>query len=237
MAAVLAAYPSVASHFSAAWLWGLMQVRPGTLHVTCPKPRHSKRPFVVHTADLPTIDRAVRNGIPLTSLARTVLDVAPGIRLDTVRRFIQRADDAELFDLRAMSDLLARTSGHRGHAKVLAALDTYEEAAPFTRSGLERRFLEVVTAAELPRPAMNAFVAGYEIDAWWEAERFGVELDVFETHGSRLSFEEDRERDDELLLAGIETTRVTGPRLDREPGAIVDSLRRHLARRAPAALE
>jgi very-short-patch-repair endonuclease len=80
---------------------------------------------------------------------------------------------------------------------------------------------------------MNSFVADYEIDAWWEAERFGVELDVFETHGSRLFFEEDRERDDELLLAGIESTRITGPRLDRKPGAVIDSLRAHLARRAP----
>ena len=79
---------------------------------------------------------------------------------------------------------------------------------------------------------MNRFVAGHEIDAYWEAERFGVELDVYATHGSRLSFEEDRVRDDELLLAGIETTRVTGPRLDREPGTVIDSLRAHLARRA-----
>ncbi|MBS1886567.1 MAG: hypothetical protein JSU06_05190 [Actinobacteria bacterium] len=79
---------------------------------------------------------------------------------------------------------------------------------------------------------MNRFVAGHEIDAFWEEEGFGVELDVYGTHGSRLSFEEDRVRDDELLHAGIETTRVTGPRLDREPGAVLDSLRRHLARRA-----
>jgi very-short-patch-repair endonuclease len=64
--------------------------------------------------------------------------------------------------------------------------------------------------------------------------RPGVELDVFGTHGSRLSFEEDRERDDELLLAGIETTRVTGPRLAREPEAVVESVRRHLARRSGA---
>jgi hypothetical protein len=84
---------------------------------------------------------------------------------------------------------------------------------------------------------MNLFVAGHEIDAYWEKESFGVELDVYATHGSRLSFEEDRVRDDELLLPGIETTRVTGPRLDREPGAVVDSLRRHLARRAAMALE
>ena len=80
---------------------------------------------------------------------------------------------------------------------------------------------------------MNFFVAGHEIDAWWEAERFGVELDVYETHGSRLSFEEDRIRDDGCCWRGSRRPRVTGPRLDREPGAVVESLRRHLARRAP----
>ncbi len=233
MAAVLASSPSVASHWSAAWLWGLLQTRPGTLHVTCPKGRRAERSFVVHRANLAPDDHRVRDGIPVTSLARTILDVAADSRLDTVKRFVRQADDDKHFDLRAMHDLLDRAVGHRGRAKVLAALDIYEDEVPFTRSGLERRFLEVVREAGLAEPAMNAFVAGYEIDAYWEDARFGVELDVYETHGSRLSFEGDRERDDELLLAGIETIRITGSRLDREPGAVADSVRRHLARRAP----
>jgi hypothetical protein len=173
----------------------------------------------------------------VTSVARTILDMAMDKPVRTVQRYVQLANDGKHFDLRAMRDLLDRTVGHRGRAGVLLALETYEEKPVFTRSGLERRFLEVVTAAGLPEPSMNRFVAGYEIDAYWEPERFGVELDVFETHGSRLSFEEDRKRDDELLLAGIETTRVTGPRLDREPGAVVSSIRRHLGRRSPAPLE
>jgi hypothetical protein len=233
MAAVLASAPSVASHLSAAWLWGLLQSRPGTLHVTSPSSRRARRSFVVHVADLSAVDQAVQSGIPVTSLPRTILDMAVDSRARTVRRFIGLADDSKLFDLRAMRDLLDRTKGHRGRAKVRWALDTYDERPIFTRSGLERRFLEVVREAGLPEPAMNRFVAGHEIDAYWEAERFGVELDVFETHGGRLSFEEDRVRDDELLLAEIETTRVTGPRLDREPEAVVDSLWRHLTRRAP----
>jgi hypothetical protein len=235
MAAVLASHPSVASHLSAAWIWGLMRSRPETLHITRRGPHPRKRPFVVHRADLSRADLARRDGIPVTSLSRTILDVAVTSRERTVRRQIQLADDAGLFDLREMHDLLGRTKGHRGQAKVRAALDLYDERPAFTRSGLERRFLEVVRAAGLPEPSMNYFVAGHEIDAWWEAERFGVELDVYATHGSRLSFEEDRVRDDELLHAGIETTRVTGPRLDREPEAVIDSLRRHLARRAPVA--
>ena len=233
MAAILASYPSVASHLSAAWLWGLLRSRPETIHVTCRSPRPGKRLFVVHHADLARSDLARRDRIPVTSLSRTILDVAVTSRARTVRRHIQVAEDLQLFDLREMQDLLGRTKGHRGQAKVRAALELYDEKPVFTRSGLERRFLEVVREAGLPEPSMNFFVEGFEIDAYWADHRFGVELDVYETHGSRLSFEEDRERDDALLLAGIETTRVTGPRLDREPGAVVDSIRRHLARRAP----
>jgi hypothetical protein len=234
MAAVLAASPSVASHWSAGWLWGLLQTRPAILHVTCRRSRHAERPFVTHTADLAPVDLTRRDGIPVTSLARTILDLAVDSRERTVRRFIRRADDDKTFDLRAMEDLLARTKGHRGQAKVRAALEIYDETPAFTRSDLEKRFLEVVREAGLPMPSMNLFVEGYEIDAWWADHRFRVELDIYETHGSRLSFEEDRERDDELLLAGIETTRVTGPRLAREPGAVVESVRRHLARRSGA---
>ena len=133
-----------------------------------------------------------------------------------------------------MRDLLVRTKGHRGQAKVRAALDAYRPERKFTRSGFERRFLELVRKAGLPEPTMNVFVAGHELDAYWEEARFGVELDSYETHGSRLSFEDDRIRDDEFLLAEIATTRVTEARLERRPGAVIDSLRRHLARRSGA---
>jgi very-short-patch-repair endonuclease len=188
----------------------------------------------VHRADLTRADLARRDGIPVTSLARTILDLAVNSRERTVRRYIRTADDDKTFDLRAMEDLLERTKGHRGQAQVRAALEIYDETPAFTRSDIEKRFLEVVREAGLPMPSMNRFVAGYEIDAWWESARFAVELDIYATHGPRLSFEEDRERDDELLLAGIETTRVTGTRLAREPEAVVESLRRHLARRGTA---
>jgi AbiEi antitoxin C-terminal domain len=240
MAAVLAAAPArvarghqpiVASHRSAAWLWDVLRYRPQTIEVTAPKPRRSRRPYIVHCSVLLRPERAVREAIPVTSPARTYLDLAATERRRTVERVLARAAESGKLDLGPVREVLGRCPHHPGAAVLDDVLAIYDETPVFTRSGLERRFLEVVTAAGLPRPAMNAFVAGYEIDAYWEAERFGVELDVFETHGSRLSFEEDRVRDDELLLAGIETIRVTGPRLDREPGAVIDSLRRHLARR------
>ncbi len=232
MAAVLASSPSVASHWSAAWLWGLLQARPGTLHVTCRSGRRAKRSFEVHVSDLPEVDRTVREGIPVTSLARTILDISVGAEVKTVGRYIERADDRKVFDLREMRGLLDCAAGHQGARRVRAALDAYRPEGQFTRSGLERRFLELVRDAGLPEPAMNSFVAGYELDAYWDDVRFGVELDVFATHGSRLSFEEDRVRDERLLAAGIETVRITGSRLEREAEAVVGSLRRHLARRA-----
>ncbi|MBS1676091.1 MAG: hypothetical protein JST08_01780 [Actinobacteria bacterium] len=187
MAAVLASYPSVASHLSAAWLWGLLRSRPDRIDITGRGPRHGARPFVVHRSELAPGDRCRVDGIPATSLSWTILDVAITSRRETVGRHIRIADELKVFDLREMHDLLDRTKGHRGQAKVSAALDIYEEDPPFTRSGLERRFLELTREAGLPEPAM---------------------------------------------LAGIETTRVTGPRLDREPAAVVESVRRHLARRA-----
>jgi predicted transcriptional regulator of viral defense system len=234
LAAVLASSPSVASHWSAGWLWGLLRSRPGTLHVTCPKGRRAQRSFVVHRAELATEDRTRLEGIPVTSLPRTILDLAVDSRLKTIGRYIERADESKVFDLGEMRELLDRSNGHRGTAKAAAALDSFSPEHQFTRSGLERRFLALVRDAGLPEPAMNSFVAGHEIDAYWEDARFGVEIDVYATHGSRLSFEADRVRDDELLLAGIETVRVTGVRLEREPRAVLDSVRRHLARRGAA---
>jgi very-short-patch-repair endonuclease len=94
----------------------------------------------------------------------------------------------------------------------------------FTRSGLERRFLKLAREAGLPRPSANLFVAGYELDMYWPRERFAVELDTYDYHGDRVRFESDRVRDESLRLAGIEVTRITGKRLDREPTAVMERL-------------
>jgi very-short-patch-repair endonuclease len=96
---------------------------------------------------------------------------------------------------------------------------------------LELRFLELVRGAGLPAPAMNYNVAGFELDAYWERKRFAVELDVYETHGSHAAFERDRLRQEDLLLLGVEMTRVTGPRLAREPKRVMERVATLLARR------
>ena len=78
---------------------------------------------------------------------------------------------------------------------------------------------------------MNFGVGEYELDAYWQAERFAVELDVYETHGSRAAFERDRVRQEDLKLRGIEMVRVTGARLDREPERVVERIAALLSQR------
>jgi very-short-patch-repair endonuclease len=90
----------------------------------------------------------------------------------------------------------------------------------------------MVLKAGLPRPSTNYVEHGFELDAYWPEHRFAVELDVFETHGTREAFERDRLRQEQLLLAGIELIRVTGPRLEREPDRVIEHVRRLLFQRS-----
>ena len=177
-------------------------------------------------------DRALREGIPVTSLPRTLLDLAATVRFDWLERMIERSEDLELFDLRAVEELLARTIGHHGHGRLRKAIALYKPSS-FTRSSLERRFLELVVEAGLPQPRTNFVEEGFELDCYWPEHRFAVELDLFETHGTRAAFERDRERQEDLLLAGIGMTRVTGPRLEREPEEVIARVGRLLSARAP----
>jgi very-short-patch-repair endonuclease len=176
-----------------------------------------------------TRDRAALKDIPVTSLARTLLDLAPMLSPAQLERALERAEELGRFDLVALEDLLGRAGHHPGVAKLRRALAIYRDQDPaFVRSKLERRFRGLVKQAELPLPSMNLNVAGYEVDAYWGSERFVVELDVYETHGSHAAFERDRLRQEDLKLRGVEMIRVTGPRLDREPEAIIERVAAHL---------
>ena len=231
LGAVLACAPAVASHTSAAWLWGLLRTRPGTIHLTAPTRRHAKSDHVVHFARLADEDRGFIEDIPVTALPRTLLDVAATFSPSRFARVLERSEELQLFDLGAVNHLLARTVGHPGHGRLRRALAIYRDDPAFKRSGLEGRFLELAKAAGLPAPAMNFNVAGFELDAYWERERFVVELDVYETHGTRAAFERDRLRQEELKLIGVEMIRVTGPRLDREPKNVMRRVAALLERR------
>jgi very-short-patch-repair endonuclease len=172
----------------------------------------------------------LRDGIPVTALPRTLLDLAATVHFDWLERMVERSEDLELFDLRAVEDLLGRTIGHPGHGRLRRAIALYKPSS-FTRSTLEKRFLELCLEAGLPQPRTNYVLRGFELDCYWPEFRFAVELDVFETHGSRAAFERDRKRQEDLLLAGIAMTRVTGPRLEGEPSEVMDRIGRLLAQR------
>jgi hypothetical protein len=156
----------------------------------------------------------------VTALPRTLLDLAATVRFEWLEKMIERSEDLELFDLRAVERLLERTAGHPGHGRLRKAIVLYKPSS-FTRSTLEKRFLELCLKAGLPQPRTNFVAHGFELDCYWPEFRFAVELDVFETHGSRAAFERDRKRQEDLLLLGIGMTRVTGPRLEREPREVI----------------
>jgi very-short-patch-repair endonuclease len=231
VAAVAANAPCVASHWSAGWVWGLTRTRPsGKFHVTATTRRHPKKEFHVHFAVLADEDTTELDGIPVTSAARTALDLAA---LDPTRtdKDLRRLDDLKLLDLREFEALLDRTAGHKGHTTLAAAVRLYRPDPSVTRSGPERRFREMVRRAGLPAPAMNYVVGGYELDCWWEEARLAVEIDTFGTHGSRLSFEEDRKRQRKLGQLGIAVERVTDRQLASEPEEVLAAVAALLAAR------
>jgi predicted transcriptional regulator of viral defense system len=234
LAAVLAVGPgALLSYYSAGWLWGLRSGSPAPFEVTAFVPRHHRPPKGVkrHRArNLGEEDRALVDGIPVTSVARTLLDLAWKLRSDQLRRVLARAEDLKLLDLEAIRDVIERNRGHHGAKRLRFALATYERPI-WARSEFERRFVERLVAAGLPRPATGWNEVGHEIDVYWPDLRFGVELDSFATHGNREAFEADRERDLDFALARIETIRVTELQFYRDPAAIVAGIEMLLARR------
>lgn len=170
-----------------------------TLHVTAPTRRHKRADLRLHFASLPDDDRAVRERIPVTTVSRTLLDLAATFGPDRLERAVERAEELRVFDLGAVDALLSRAGGHLGAGRLRRALTIYRDEPAFTRSR-------------------------YELDAYWPRERFAVELDVYATHGSRAACERDRLRQEDLKLRGIEMIRVTGARLDREPHKVMERI-------------
>jgi hypothetical protein len=184
----------------------------------------------LHSAEALTASDATSSaGIPVTATPRTLLDFAATDPSYLVQA-LNNARRLGLLDLIAIDELIERSKGFRGVGRLREALLVHRPRA-FTRSGLERQFMRLASRAGLPTPSMNLFVEGYELDAYWAPERFAVELDTYDYHGDPIAFEQDRLRQEDLKLAGIEMTRVTGIRMNREPEAVAARLRRLLTQR------
>lgn len=231
MAAVLAFGPgAVLSHRSAAALWGIKK-GVSLIEVTVigrrPKPRPSLR--VHHARQLDPDERASRQGIPLTALPRTLLDLAEVLNVQGLRHAVEQADRMELLDLTQTSALLSRSHGRHGLKQLCGVLAEYREPAD-VRSPLEQRFADFCRARELPVPATNVVVAGHTVDAHWPRERLVVEVESLAHHKTRADLERDCIRDEDLKLAGYELLKVTSRRLDRDPGGVEHAIRAMLAR-------
>jgi very-short-patch-repair endonuclease len=211
LAAVLACGPgAVLSHRSAAWHWGLLGSDQAVVDVTARRGRRGGPGIRLHRArSLDARDTTTHQGIAITTVARTLLDLAATVRADRLERAYAQALQLQLYDHGAISDVLARANGHRG-ATPLATATAREPR--LTRSDWEARFLKLVRDHGLPEPLVNHALTApdhghCEVDFYWPAQRLVVETDSWSAHGSRAAYEQDRARDAALQAAGIRVVR------------------------------
>ncbi len=231
MAAVLACGPSaVLSHRSAAALWGLRADRRDRADVSVPGPGGRSRPGIqIHrSSTLRVADVTVHEGIPITTVARTLLDLAEAIDQRGLERAIEQAEVLRLFDGGAVDDLLARSNGRRGCGRLRLALAAAAEPA-IAASELEERFLALCLRHRLPRPEVNVWIetedGPLKVDFLWRRQRLVVETDGYGFHRSRGSFERDHRRDGLLSLSGWRVQRFTWRQVTREEEQTVRTVR------------
>jgi very-short-patch-repair endonuclease len=231
MAAVLLHGPrAVASHRTAAMLWDLLPPRGRDIYVTVPANGRAKRKGIVleQVRAFHEKDRAVRDGIPVTALARTLIDVVGYESEERVERALEQAERMRLLDGRAIDEACARAPTRKGVKRIRARLREHRAPA-MSRSAFERRFLIMCRKAGLPLPAMNAWIEDCEVDAVWLEQQILVELDAYYSHGTRAAFEGDRRRDAKLESLEYRVIRITEERLKTEPDEIANELRRLLS--------
>ena len=223
MAAVLACgSEGLLSHRSNAGLRSLLPDGRSVIDVTIPGrgSRRIGRRVVVHGArSLHPDDIDMYDGIPCTSVARMLLEVAGSSPRRHLERAFETAERERVLDLREVHSTLARSSGHRGTKPLLSIIEQLTDPPPNVRSEFERRVFEACDARGMPRPQLNVSVEGREVDMVWG--RVLVELDSWKFHGTRAAFERDRERDVTLRLKGYIPLRFTWRQAIPDPDAFV----------------
>jgi very-short-patch-repair endonuclease len=217
------------SHRSAATLWGLLRYAP-RIEVTAPRACRPRAGLLLHRSRLiHEEDREVVDGIPVTSVARTIVDLAEGPER-YLAAAVREAEVRKLFDLRAIDRSLARLPGRRGRHRLRRLLASYRPEGAFTRSEAERRFLEICRDHGLPVPQANVWIDEFEVDFYWPDARLAVELDSPTFHMTTHAFHADRRRDRVLAAQGIQVVRVTLEDLTR-PAELAGQLARIRSRR------
>ena len=179
-----------------------------------------------------------RDGIPVTTVPRTLFDIAADHPVDVVEHGLRESERLRLYDSLSLEHLLERYPRRKGSRTVRACLRRRRELPPgVSREALEARFLAFLDHHHLPRPRLNAWITfgphRYQVDCLWPAQRVIVELDGYETHGTWSSFQTDRDRDRRLLAAGYRGPRITWHHLDEIPKEIAADLAALLANGPP----
>jgi very-short-patch-repair endonuclease len=215
----------VLSHRSAADLWGLLSTARAPVEVTVAgRTGRAKRPGIdLHCSRwLDPEDVTEVQGIPTTTVARTLVDLCAVVRDRKVEKALDQARVLRLLEPGALEDAIARAHGRRTRALRRLLADEQRTAA-FTRSELEERFLALVRRGGLPEPEVNARLHGYEVDFLWRQQGRVIELDGYAFHSAQSAFERDRRKDIDLELAGFPVTRFTRKQVVFEAG---DTLQR-----------
>ena len=210
---------AVVSHRSAAEVFGLLPESDGQVDVTVVgrnpgshvgirlhRPRALARHHVTKV-----------RGIPVTSIARTICDLAGTETRKVVEVAFQEALYRRVVTVAALAKVLAREPRRKGAAVIRALL----EDPRMTRSERERALLRLIDAAQLPRPVTNVRLHGHLVDAYWPAEQLVLEFDGWQAHGHRQAFERDRKFDQVMLAHGLRPMRATDRHLTREPVALI----------------
>lgn len=225
MAAVLASRPNaVLSHRSAAALWGIRRGDAVRVEVTVPRRLGGREGIRAHRGDVAADEITEVDGIPTTTVARTLLDLAATLDRHELGRAIERAEALRLSDAIPLVALLKRYPGRRGTAALKEILGREARAAGMTRSELEDRFLRFLADRGLPAPRTNVWLQlgedWIEVDCVWPEQRVVAELDSWTYHATRSAFRRDRARDRRLKVAGWQPIRVTSWDIDEQPQAL-----------------
>jgi very-short-patch-repair endonuclease len=222
---------------SALWLWGLTAEAPEGVEVIVAAPLSAKsRPGirVRRSTTLTALDVTLHRGLPVTTPARTLLDLAT---YDPDRRAVEQALDEglarRLVSATKLRDAAARAPGLRG-GRVLEELLDPDRARGVTRSQAEERLLEIIRRAGLPDPERNVRIGPFTVDFLWRASGLVIEVDSYTWHGTPGAFKRDRRKEAYLATQRMELIRVTWEMLE-DPIALVARVARAIGARSQAA--
>lgn len=171
-----------------------------------------------------------RDGIRVTTLARTVLDLAASLSERELHRVLDEAQVRRLATVPSLVSVARAHPGHPGAGAVTRALRHHTPGTTLTRSELEERFIALCRGQGLPQPEVNARIAGLEVDFVFPGRRVAVETDGWRFHGHRAAFERDHRRDATLTRAGYRALRFTHDQVTEKPHVVAATVAAALAR-------